>query len=808
MSTPIPDDSTVDDVPVSIPESPSDTPDEVATPGAVSMFASIMTSTLESDPLQDGDGSFNLATYAERAYLEYAMSVVKGRSLPQGADGQKPVQRRILFAMRSMGLTNTTKPIKSARVVGEVMGKYHPHGDSSIYDAMVLSAQDFSRRYPLVDGQGNFGSRDGDGAAAMRYTEARLTAYADLLLSEMDSGTVDFVPNYDGAFEEPAVLPARLPFILLNGASGAAVGYATEIPSHNLREVAAAACHLIRHPLSTLADLMVHLPAPDFPGGGQIISPTHAIQDAYTTGRGSLRMRARWRREDLARGQWRIVVHELPHGVSTMSVLAEIEAATNPQPPKGKKDLTQGQKNVKALMLSLLDRARDDSDKAQPVRLVLEPKSSKVSGDELMAALLAHTSLEFSVAMNLVVIGRDGNPKQMSLQGILSLWVDFRFVTVEHRTRHRLSEVQRRLHILQGRMKAFLRIDEVIRIIRESDDPKEALMDRIGLSAVQAEDILEIRLRQLARLEGLRIEKESAELGAEEKKLLTLLEDRGAMTRLILQEIEADTKKYGDERRTLVETVDPIRLAEVSVADEPVTIMISKAGYLRSRQGHGIDRSTVAWKQGDGELVMLETRTTHNVVVIDQKGRTYGIKASVIPGGRGDGVPVTSLVEFQSGGKLAHIFSDEPSASYLFTNSGSYGFITQLRELDCRGKAGKEFMKIEDGETVMAPVKVSDMNDWIVACSHGPKESRMVLFPAHEMKVMPKGRGVIVMVIEDKESMVVLSVLKNPLTAVKVRTDGGQTVAIKGDDLKRFQLRRARKGCQLSKRALPVEVSV
>ena len=534
-----------------------------------------------------GDDALPLDLFAERAYLAYAMSVVKSRALPQVEDGMKPVQRRILFAMNEMRLSASSKHVKSARVVGDVIGKYHPHGDSSVYDAMVRTAQDFSLRYPLVDGQGNFGSRDGDSAAAMRYTECRLTPIADLLLSELDRGTVDFRPNYDGAFKEPALLPARLPFVLMNGASGIAVGMATEIPPHNLREVAKAACLLIRKPEATLDEVMEVLPGPDYPGGGQLISTTETLREAYTTGRGSLRMRARWRIEEMARGQWRVIIDEFPHGVSAAQVLAEIETLTNPQPRTGKKEVSQEQKQLKQLVLSVLETVRDESSDKAPIRLVLEPRSSRQSRDEFMAVLLAHTSLETSTSLNLTMIGRDGRPQQKNLVQILSEWVDFRYVTVERRTRHRLDEVDRRIHILEGRMIAFLNIEEVIRVIRESDEPKPALIAAFGLTDIQAEDILEIRLRQLARLEGIKIEQELAKLKEERDGLTHLLDSRPAMTKLILKEIEADTKQYSDERRTLIETVAPVAVAEVSVADEPVTVVVSKNGWVRSRQGHG-----------------------------------------------------------------------------------------------------------------------------------------------------------------------------------------------------------------------------
>ncbi|MEY3201833.1 MAG: topoisomerase 4 subunit, partial [Pseudomonadota bacterium] len=567
-----------------------------------------------------------LDQFAERAYLAYAMSVVRGRALPQVEDGMKPVQRRILFAMHEMRLSPTAKHVKSARVVGDVIGKYHPHGDSSVYEAAVRMAQDFTLRYPLVDGQGNFGSRDGDSAAAMRYTEARLTPIAQLLLGEIDRGTVDFIPNYDGAFHEPALLPARLPFVLLNGASGIAVGMATEIPPHNLTEIAQAAQLLIKKPETSLEELMTIVPGPDFPGGGQIISGPSVLRDAYETGRGSIRMRARWRREELARGQWRILITELPHGVSAAQVLAEIEAITNPQPRAGKKEVSTEQKTLKAQVLGVLETVRDESSDKEPVRLMLEPRSSRLSEEEFMAVLLAHTSLETNVAMNFTMIGRDGRPQQKNLKQIIAEWIDFRLATVERRTRYRLDEVDKRIHILEGRMIVFLRIEEVIRVIREADEPKPELMSAFGLTELQAEDILEIRLRQLARLEGIRIEKELGELREERGLLQKLLDDRREMWKLITREIGEDAKKFGDARRTLIEAVAAVAPTEIAVPDEPVTVVLSKNGWVRARQGHGIDPATLNYKTGDFPMLVAESRTLWPLVLIDTKGRAYSVR--------------------------------------------------------------------------------------------------------------------------------------------------------------------------------------
>ena len=522
---------------------------------------------------EDNKDSLTLAVYAERAYLDYAISVVKGRALPEVADGQKPVQRRILFSMNEMGLRADAKPVKSARVVGDVLGKFHPHGDQSAYDALVRLAQSFSLRYPLIDGQGNFGSRDGDGAAAMRYTEARLTKIAGLLLSEIDEGTVDFAPNYDGSFQEPKLLPARLPFVLLNGASGIAVGMATEIPSHNLREVGNAAIALMKSPKLSTADLLEIMPGPDYPGGGQIISSAAEIAQIYETGRGSVKVRARWSVEELARGQWQVVVNELPPSASSQRVLQEIEEITNPKVKVGKKTLTPEQNNLKSTILNVLDGVRDESSKDAAVRLVFEPKSKNIDVNEFVNLLLAHTSLESNAPMNLVMIGNDGRPRQKGLKEIISEWIEFRVTTVTRRTQYRLGKVKDRMHILEGRLIVLLNIDKVIKIIRNSDEPKADLIKEFKLTDRQAEDILDIRLRQLARLEGIKIEQELKELKSERDDLEGLLQSDTVLRKRIIKEIEADVKDFGDDRRTLIQE-DKRAIAETKVIDEPVTVIV------------------------------------------------------------------------------------------------------------------------------------------------------------------------------------------------------------------------------------------
>jgi len=747
------------------------------------------------------DDHLPIAAFAERAYLAYAMSVVRGRALPQVEDGMKPVQRRILYTMHRMRLAPTAKPVKSARVVGDVMGKLHPHGDSSIYDASVRLAQDFSLRYPLIDGQGNFGSRDGDGAAAMRYTEMRLTPIAELLLSEIEMGTVDFVPNYDGGDEEPKLLPARLPMLLLNGSSGIAVGMATECQPHNLREVAAAAQMLIKKPNATIDEIRSVMPGPDFPGGGQIISPDSTIRDAYESGRGSIRMRARWRIEQLARGAWRIIVDEMPHGVSTAKVLAEIEAVTNPQPKAGKKEISQDEKNNKALLLGVLDAARDESSDKAAVRLVLEPKTRTQEPDELMRVLLAHTSLEASVPMNFTAIGLDGRPGQKGIKALLCEWIGFRFATVERRTRYRLGQVERRIHILEGRQIAWLHIDEIIKVIREADEPKAELIARFGLSEIQAEDILEIRLRQLAKLEYIAIEKELSGLREERTGLLELLENRNSMTRLILKEIAEDTKKYGDDRRTLIEAAASVSNIEAPVLDEPVTVILSKNGWVRTRQGHGIDPQTLTYKSGDGDFLVAEARTTWPLLLIDSMGRAYSVRIADLPGGRGDGVPITSLIELQPGARVAQALADDPAVEYFFANSGSYGFITKLEELVSRQRAGKAFMTLEDKESVLVPTRV--LGEWIAAVSGN---GRLLYFPRAEMKVMARGRGMIVMGLDEKEELV--AICCPPTDAVKVigAGRGGKEIdmIVKGVALEACRGKRARKGGTLVPKVKPV----
>jgi DNA topoisomerase IV, A subunit len=709
------------------------------------------------DEEESTDG-LTLARYAERAYLDYAISTIRSRALPDVSDGQKPVQRRILFAMHEMGLGPAAKPVKSARVVGDVLGKYHPHGDSAAYDAMVRMAQDFSLRYPLVDGQGNFGSRDGDGAAAMRYTEARLTQYARLLLDEIDQGTVEFVPNYDGSATEPELLPARLPMILLNGASGIAVAMATEIPSHNLVEVAQAAIALIRDPKLSHEALMQIMPGPDFPGGGQIISSSADLAEAYRSGRGSIRVRARYHIEELARGQWQLVVDELPHGVSSQKVLEEVEELSNPKVRSGKKALTPEQLQAKSQILNVMDAVRDESGREAAVRLVFEPKTSRIEQALLVNTLLACTSLETSVSINLVMLGQDKRPRQKTLTEILQEWIDFRLHTVRRRSAHRLGKVEDRIHILEGRQLVLLNIDEVIRIIRESDEPKPALMQAFGLTERQAEDILEIRLRQLARLEAIRIEQELKELFDERKKLQGLLGSEATLKKAVIKEIEADIKTYGDDRRTLIEAAEKAAV-EARQVEEPVTVIISAKGWVRARQGHGHDARQFNFKTGDELAGAYEVKTTDQLHALASNGRVYSIPVAGLPSARGDGVPVTSFVELEAGSQILHAFAASADAGVLLATEKGFGLTCVAGDWQSRMKAGKHFLTLEEGDVPLPPVLFdASRTDATVVClsdgQGGGDKGRVLAYPVSEVKTLHKGgRGVTLMGLEKKEKL-------------------------------------------------------
>ncbi|MBX3624686.1 MAG: DNA topoisomerase IV subunit A [Rhizobacter sp.] len=760
------------------------------------------------DETTQNPDAITLAHYAERAYLEYALSVVKGRALPDVCDGQKPVQRRILFAMERMGLgftgTAGARPVKSARVVGDVLGKYHPHGDQAAYDAMVRMAQDFSQRYPLVDGQGNFGSRDGDGAAAMRYTEARLAPISRLLLDELDEGTVDFAPNYDGSEQEPKQLPARLPFVLLNGASGIAVGLATEVPSHNLREVAAAAVAMIRNDKLTDDELLAIVPGPDYAAGGQIISDAADIRAAYATGRGSLKVRARWKIEDLARGQWQLVVTELPPGTSSQKVLEEIEELTNPKVKAGKKALAAEQVQLKTTILSVLDAVRDEASKDAPVRLVFEPKTSRISQEDLIQTLLAHTSLETSAPINLTMIGADGRPTQKSLRQMLAEWVAFRAETVQRRSQFRLDKVLARIHILEGRQLVLLNIDEVIRIIRHSDEPKPALIERFKLSEIQAEDILEIRLRQLARLEAIKIEQQLKELREEQGKLEDILNSPATLKRTLIKEIEGDAKQYGDDRRTLIQA-EKKAVAEIKVVDEPVTVVVSLKGWVRALKGHEVDASALAFKAGDGLYGVFPCRTVDSLLVFGSNGRVYSTAVAQLPGGRGDGQPITTLIELESGTQPLHYFAAAPDTTLLLSNTGGFGLLAQVGDMVSRQRGGKSFLTLEADDKVLPPVPLVVGHSQVACLS---MSGRLLAFPLQELKLQPKGgRGLTLMDVDAKDPLVSVASCANGVKVLGTGRGGkAKEEELKGASLAVYAGKRARKGKTLDAGMKPYRV--
>ena len=765
-----------------------------------------------------------LGDYAERAYLDYAISVVKGRALPDVVDGQKPVQRRILHAMNELGLGADAKPRKSAAVVGDVLGKLHPHGDQSVYDALVRMAQDFSLRYPLVDGQGNFGSRDGDGAAAMRYTEARLTPIARLLLDEIDEGTVDFRPNYDGSTEEPERLPARLPFVLLNGASGIAVGMATEIPSHHLAEVAAAAVAMLRaNGRATTADLLAYVQGPDFPTGGQIISSAQEIAAIYESGRGSLKVRARWTIEELARGQWQMVVGELPPNTSSQKVLEEIEELTNPKVKLGKKALTSEQQANKAAVLAVLDTVRDESGRDAPVRLVFEPKSRNVEQSAFITMLLAQTSLETSVPLNFVMIGLDGRPRQKPLVDIVAEWVTFRQDCVTRRSRHRLAKVDDRIHILEGRSLVLLHIDRVIRIIRESDEPKAALIDAFSLSERQADDILEIRLRQLARLEAIRIEQELVERRADKAKLEDLLGNPATLKRQVIREIEADAKTFGakDPRRTLIREEKRASL-EVRVVDEPVTVIVSEKAWVRARVGHGLDASQFAVKPGDTLYATYECRSVDALVALGSDGRAYSVAVGALPGARAvreraDAVPLSSLVDVGSGTRIVATIAGDAEQPVLVATSTGFGFVCRLGDLASRQRGGKAFVALADDDAgggaapAAQPLRIEPVDvaaDTDIACL--ASDGHLLVFPATEIKKLSGGgRGVTLIDLAPKATLVAALPVGAKGLVVAGRSPRGkdQQVRIAGPTLDEHRGRRARKGRKLAARLASASLS-
>ncbi len=733
-----------------------------------------------------------LAYFASRAYLEYAISVVKGRALPDVCDGMKPVQRRILYAMKRLGLNPDVKTVKSARVVGEVLGKYHPHGDSAAYDAMVRLAQDFTMRYPLVQGQGNFGSADGDGAAAMRYTEVRLSKYADLLLGELDKGTVKFIPNYDGTHKEPVLLPARLPVLLLNGSSGIAVGMATEIPSHNLTEVGEAAIEVIRNPEITTDELLEIVKGPDFPGGAQVISSASDIKNVYRSGYGNLQVRATYHFEELSRGQWQLVFDSVPYKVSVMKVMSELEALTNPKAPQGKKSLTAKQKQDKQLIMNVMSGMRDESSAEAPVRLVIDPKSKSIDREELVSTILSKTSLETSCKFNLVVIGIDGKPRQKGLKDILSEWVSFRLRTVRARSQTSLNEAEARIHTLEGRLIVLVDIEEVIRIIRGTDDPKKELITHFGLSDTQAEDILEIKLRQLASLDEVKLRKELEKLRNEAERLRGLLTDEKKLRREVTKEIRQDIDTYGDERRTLIEEAKGASIAK-QVIDEPVTVIVSEKGFLRSRQGHGFDARAMNFKLGDKYRCSMECRSVDNLYILSNTGRIYSIPVSSLPSARGEGTHVSAFVQFQDGDVPFDYICGAPDTVLLFTSDAAMGFFCKMSDLAVRQRGGKSFFILDGAKPL--PVQVSTpLTGWIAALS---SSGRLVVFTTDELRALSSGgKGTTIMALQDDEKLVAAVPISPNGVVVVGKGRGGkiQELLVGPRSIEDYRTRRGRKG--------------
>jgi topoisomerase-4 subunit A len=721
-----------------------------------------------------------LSAFTEKAYRDYSMYVILDRALPALGDGLKPVQRRIIYAMSELGLSAASKHKKSARTVGDVIGKFHPHGDSACYEAMVHMAQPFSYRYPIVDGQGNWGSADDPKSfAAMRYTESRLTRYADLLLDELGDGTVDWGPNFDGSLEEPLLLPARLPNLLLNGASGIAVGMATDIPPHNLREVAAACIALLDDPEATTRALLKHVKGPDLPTGAEIITPRSELAAFYESGSGSYRARAVWEQEE---DSGAIVITQLPFQVSGSRVQEQVA------------------QQMREKKLPMVEDVRDESDHENPCRLVIEPRSNRIDVQQLMAHLFATTDLERSYRVNLNVIGLDGRPRVQGLKGLLAEWLEFRRRTVRRRLEHRLEKVARRLHLLDGMLVAYLNLDEVIRIIRREDEPKPVLIKRFKLSEEQADYILETRLRQLARLEEMKIRDEQAELAAERAELEALLASKTAMTKLIRREIQEDAEQYGDARRTkLVEREAAQAIDETElVVNEPVTVVLSTGGFVRAAKGHEIDPLSLTYKTGDAFQSSARGRSTQAALFLDSTGRAYSLPAHSLPSARGAGEPLSGRLDPPDGARFAGVLIGEPEDLWLLATDAGYGFTVRLKELGSRNRAGKAVINVGEGALVLPPVPVP-AGDALVAAVHS--EGRLLVFPASEVPELPRGKGNKLFGIPGKkagdrsETLCALAVLA-PGTALKLWS-GERHMTISASDLKDYRGERAQRGAVL-----------
>ncbi len=720
-----------------------------------------------------------LMTFTEKAYLDYSMYVIMDRALPSIGDGLKPVQRRIVYAMSELGLKAGAKYKKSARTVGDVLGKFHPHGDAACYEAMVLMAQPFSYRYPLVDGQGNWGAPDDPKSfAAMRYTESRLARFSDLLLAEVDQGTVDWVPNFDGTLDEPAVLPARVPHVLLNGTTGIAVGMATDIPPHNLREVASACVRLLEEPKATVEQLCEHVQGPDFPTEAEIITSRADLLKMYHSGNGSVRMRAKWEREE---GD--IVITALPHQVSGAKILEQIA------------------QQMQQKKLPMVEDLRDESDHENPTRLVVVPRSNRVDVDELMNHLFATTDLERSYRVNMNVLGLDGRPRVKNLRVMLSEWLTFRIGTVRRRLEHRLAKVERRLHLLDGLLIAFLNIDEVIHIIRTEDEPKPVLMARFGLSDQQAEAILELKLRHLAKLEEMKIRGEQDELAQERDALQKILSSETRLKRLVKKELIADAEQYGDARRSpIVERAAAQALDETAlVGVEPLTVVLSEKGWVRAGKGHELDPTALNYKAGDGYKDCARGKSNQLATFLDSTGRSYSLPAHTMPSARGQGEPLTGRVNPIAGASFESVLMGEDKEQVLIASDAGYGFVAQLSDLQARNKAGKAVLTLPSGAKVLPPQRVSDYEHDLIATV--TNDGRLLVFPLKELPQMARGKGNKIIGIPSNKAALreeyVVAAAVVPANGAITLFAGKRHITLKGADLEHYRGERGRRGNKL-----------
>ena len=723
--------------------------------------------------------SMPLRQYTEKAYLDYSMYVINDRALPHIGDGLKPVQRRIIYAMSELGLTVTAKYTKSARTIGDVLGKFHPHGDTACYEAMVLMAQPFSYRYPLVDGQGNWGAPDDPKSfAAMRYTEARLSRHAELLLSELGQGTVDWQPNFDGTLDEPKVLPARLPVLLLNGTTGIAVGMATDVPPHNLREVAAACIRLLEDPAADLGALMEHIKAPDYPTEAEIVTPRADIRELYESGRGSIRARAVWRVE-----HGDIVVSALPHQVSPARVLEQIAA------------------QMQAKKLPTVVDLRDESDHENPIRIVIVPRSNRVDAERLMAHLFATTDLERSYRINMNMIGLDGRPGVRGLKAMLTEWLVFRRETVRRRLQYRLDRIDERLHVLEALLVAYLNVDEVIRIVREADKPKPALMERFALTDAQATAILDLRLRQLARLEEIRIEQEQGALAAEKGDLEAILGSPRRLKRLLVDELAADAEAFGDDRRSPLVAREEARAYanEELLSTEPVTVILSEKGWVRAAKGHDIDPKELAYRAGDGYMAMVRGRSNDLLLFVDSSGRAYSLPAHMLPSARGNGEPLSGRLSPPSGATFCGLLIGESSGAVVLASSAGYGFVARLGDLVSKNRTGKALLTLPAQATVVTPSVVRNPEtDTLVAVTSA---GRMLAFPLAELPELARGKGNKIINIPkasfESGEEALLAVCCVPSDGGLLVHAGQRYLRLKSRDLEAYLGQRARRGNRL-----------